>query len=298
MGDGVVARTHECDFPQDAAQIPPVTSSLIQTGLPSALIDKAVRASVTDAHTIYAIDEEALAGTTPDLVVAQSLCSVCAVDTATVERCSMPSAAAVASFDPTNLEEVLASIGDIAAVAGAGATGQAIVARLRSRLHRLTSLVTELEPPRVAVIEWPDPLYAPGHWVPEMVEAAGGINVFGTSGQASQPTTVAELAAAQPDVIVLAFCGYNLYETQARFKELTANPDFVEATRFARTFAVDASAYFSRPGPRLVDGIELLAWALHRCHPRLQPPVGRGAKLIEAGWADVASLPLSAAAPA
>lgn len=293
-----MARTHECDFPQEAARISPVTSSLVPTDTPSALIDKAVSASVADAHTIYAIDEEALAKAAPDLVVTQSLCSVCAVDTATVEKCSLPSGAAVASFDPTNLAEVLASIGDIATAAGAGATGRAIVARLRSRLHWVTSLVAYLEPPRVAVIEWPDPLYAPGHWVPEMVEAAGGINVFGATGQGSRRTTVAELAEARPDVVVLAFCGYNLYETQARFKELTASPDFVEATRFARTFAVDGSAYFSRPGPRLIDGIELLAWALHRHHPRLQPPVGRGAKLIEAGWADIASLPLAATASA
>ena len=290
-GDDIVAGTHECEFPLGTTPAPAVTSSLIGDGLPSALIDKAATTSVRDAHTIYSIDEHALGKAAPNLVITQSLCPGCAGDT--TESCALPSGAVVARFDPTSLEEVLVSIGDVATAAGVGDAGRSVVARLRSRLHWVSSLVADFEPPRVAVIGWPNPLYAPGHWIPDMVEAAGGISVFGTGGRPSRLSSVDELAKTRPDVVVLAFCGSSLYETQGRFKELTSDPDFIEATRFARTFAVDGSFFFSRPGPRLVDGIELLAWALHRCHPKLQPPVGRGAKLIEAGWADVASLPLA-----
>jgi iron complex transport system substrate-binding protein len=210
----------------------------------------------------------------------------------------MPPKSRVVSSDPHSLDEILTSIIEVAAAAGRAQEGRALAARLRSRLHWVTSIVTELDAPRVAVIEWPDPLHAPGHWVPEMVEVAGGINVLGGVERSTKPITLDDLAKARPDVIVAAFRGFSLYETQAHFKQLAADPGFAHVTRSARIFAVDGSAFLGRPGPRVVEGIELLAWSLHRPHPRLRPPVGRGAKLIEAGWVDVSSLPLSVPATA
>lgn len=293
-GQDLVARTHECDFPPEAEGVPAVTTDLIAGGLPASSIDAAVAQGVTDSHTIYELDEAALLQAGPDIVITQSLCGVCAVATEQVEAamCTMPDAAEVASTDPRDLEGVLEGIIEIGVAVGAESEGKAMAARFRSRLHWLASILEKRDALRVAVIEWPDPLYAPGHWVPDMVEAAGAIAVLGVAGKPSYRIELDDLAAARPEVIVLAFCGFDLYETQGRFRELTSHPGWPGAARHARVFAVDGSAYFSRPGPRLMDGIEILAWALHRPHAGLRPPVGRGAELIEAGWVDLASLPL------
>ena len=288
LDDSIVARSHECAHPS----APAVTSSAIDSTLPASAIDRAVT-SLNDAHTIYTLHSEALAKSAPDIVFTQDLCEVCAADRRAVEACSLPTGTQVHSSDPSSLDDVLDSIIDVAAAVGQAEKGRALAARLRSRLHWVDSVVADLDAPRVAVIEWPDPIFTAGHWVPEMVEAAGGISVFGTKGESSRPATMEELAAARPDVVVIAFCGFDLYEGQARFKELIAQPGFAESTRFARTFAMDGGAFFSAPGPGLVDGVELMAWSLHRPSDRLRPPVGRGAKLIEAGWVDVASLPVT-----
>lgn len=293
-GDDLVARTHECDHPEAARAVKPVTSDLLDRKLPAAEIDQAVTTGMRDEHTIYQLDAAALRSLEPDVVLTQSLCGVCAVPTTMVHEalCVMPAQAQIVSADPTTLEGVLASIIDIGTAIGEEAEARTLAARLRSRLNWIASTVEPLDRPRVAIIEWPDPLYAPGHWVPDMVEAAGGSNCFGASGEPSRRVTIDDLATARPDVIVLGFCGFNLYETQARFRELTANPKWERATRHAQIFAVDGSAFVSRPGPRVVEGVELLAWALHRPHPDMKPAVGAGAKLIEAGWVDLSALPV------
>ncbi len=293
-GPAVVARTHECDFPPDALSLPAVTSDVLPPGLPSAEIDAAVRESVADRHTIYRLDAERLRELAPDLVVTQATCPVCAVPPDVVEEavCTMPQAARVVTADPRTLEAVWQSIVDIAEAADAGTQGASLVGGIRRRLTRLAGYLEGRPRPRVAVIEWPKPPFAPGHWVPEMVEAAGGRNVLGTAAQPSRPVELAEVATGRPDLIVLAFCGFDLLESQARLRELSEHEGWREIARGARVVAVDGSAYFSRPGPRLADGIALLAWAMHRSHPELQPPPGRGAELIEAGWVDVAALPV------
>jgi iron complex transport system substrate-binding protein len=285
-GPDVVARSHECDHPDGVHRIPAVTSTTANGSLQVGLTDRGA-----DTHTAYAIDDAALVAAAPELVFTESLCPACAAG----GSCSLPPGSRVVGSDPTSLEEVLRTMIEVSAAAGKAAAGRSLVARLRSRLHWLTSVVAQLDAPRVAVIEWPNPLLAPGRWVPEMVEAAGGINVFGGPGDPSRRTTLEALAAARPEVVVAAFSGLDLYQTQSRFKELASDPVFARITRSARIFAIDGAAYFSRPGPRVIDGIELLAWAVHRPHPSLRPPVGRGAKLIEAGWIDVASLPLKVA---
>lgn len=297
-GDMVVARSHECDYPPEAVSVPVVTSSLGDASLPAALTDEAFAAAPHDPHGIFAVDATALAAAVPDVVIVGRQCPECSGDGGATGACAMPAGARVVVTDPRSLDGVLASMVDVAAIIGANAAGRELAAVNRSRLNWVASVVKDLAPPRVAVIEWADPMYSPGNWTPEIVEAAGGLNVFGEAGRHSRRSDPKELDAARPDVIVLAFCGFGLHETQARFREVTNDTTFVKATRFARTYAVDGSAFFSRPGPRLVAGVELMAWILHRPHDRLRPPVGRGARLIEAGWVDVASLPVLTNAPA
>ncbi len=298
-GGHVVGRTHECDYPPEVRHLPAVTADLLPPDQPSAAIDEAVRAGLADHHTIYRLDAERLRGLEPDVVVTQRTCPVCAVPAAEVEEalCVMPRAARIVATDPHELDEVWESIVDVAEAVDAGTQGASLVGRIRRRLARLDRLLAGRRQPRVAVVEWPDPPYAPGHWVPGMVSAAGGEPVFGEAGAPSRPADLAELRDAKPDLIVLAFCGFDLLETQGRMRELARHDGWIDVARGARVVAVDGSAYFSRPGPRLVEGIGLLAWAMHRAHPELQPHPGRGAELIEAGWVDLAALPVRTTAP-
>ncbi len=294
MGASVVARTHECDYPPEVRHLPAVTADVLPPGRSSAAIDEAVRAGLADRHTIYRLDADRLRELAPDVVVTQRTCPVCAVPAAAVDEvvCTMPRATRVVATNPRDLDGVWESIVDVAEAVDAGTQGASLVGRIRRRLSRLARLVAGRTRPRVAVVEWPDPPYAPGHWVPGMVSAAGGEPVFGEPGAPSRPAALAELREAKPDLIVLAFCGFDLLETQARMRELARHEGWIDVARGARVVAVDGSAYFSRPGPRLVEGIGLLAWAMHRPHPELQPHPGRGAELIEAGWVDLAALPV------
>ncbi len=289
-GPNVVGVTHECDTPPAAAGLPRLTSNLLPPKQSARTIDAAVTASVRDAHTIYHLDTAVLAELRPDVVVTQSLCDVCAVSIDAVDRvlCSMPATTRVVDSNPTTLGDVLDSITHIGAAVGAEVQSRHVVDRLWRRIEAVAAAIGSRPRPRVAVVEWPDPVFAPGHWIPGMVTAAGGINVIGTPGTASHRIPMETLVEARPDMIVLAFCGFGLHETQLRLRELAALDGWSDAVRHARLIAVDGSAFFSRPGPRLIDGIELLAWVLHRPH-QLRPPVRRGAELIEAGWVDVAS---------
>jgi iron complex transport system substrate-binding protein len=276
-GQQVVGVTHECDFPPEARELPVVTEDLLPTWLPAVEIDRAVAAGVRDRHTIYRLDEELLTALDPDVVVTQALCEVCAVPTRLVEQtvCSMPREARVVSSDPQDLEGIFASILEIGAVVGADDT-EAVLASLRDRLAQVRKLVEGLPQPRVAVLEWPDPPYAPGHWVPGMVQAAGGRSVLGSSGRPSRRMAWEEILDSRPDVVVLAFCGFDLAETLRRADEMEGEP-WRRLTESVDVMAVDGSAYFSRPGPRVVDGVELLAWLLHGVDDLRPPPRAVGA---------------------
>ncbi len=296
QGGSVVGRTHECDYPPEARHLPTVTSDALGPHRSSGAIDEAVRSGLADQHTIYRLDTDKLRELEPDVIVTQRTCPVCAVPADVVDEvaCMLPQAAKVVATDPHRLEDVWQSIADTAEAVDASTQGAALVGTIRKRLVRVAKYTSDRAQPRVAVIEWPDPPFAPGHWVPEMVAAAGGLSVFGEAGVPSRPAELGELQSAKPDVVILAFCGFNLLETQARLRELASHNGWIEVARGARVVAVDGSAYFSRPGPRLADGVSLLAWAMHRAHPELQPPPGRGAELIEAGWVDLAALPVRA----
>jgi iron complex transport system substrate-binding protein len=261
-GEDVVGVTFECDHPQEARGRRIVSTSALPEGLAPAAIDAAVRARIAAGEDLYHLDRGALAGLDADLVVTQDLCAVCAVDvsevTAALEH--LGCRAEVLTTDPQDLEGVLASILQVGAATGHEARARALVAGLRTRLAVVTAGVRGLPRPRTVVLEWTDPPFAPGHWVPEMVQHAGGDCVLGSTGERSVPTTWADVAAAAPDVVVSAPCGFGLEDSVRLAGELLAAGTLPEDIP---VWAVDANASFARPGPRLVDGIEALAGILH-----------------------------------
>jgi iron complex transport system substrate-binding protein len=263
LGDQVVGVTHECDWPPEAASRPPVTASLVETGdLTSAEIDRAVAVAAAEAKPLYAIDEETWAQVQADVVVAQELCDVCAVSAETARALDVE----VIDFSPTTLDHVLASIIGLGVRFGAEAAADELTGGMRSRLDRVRAALAEVETyPRVFISEWLEPPYAAGHWVPDMVEIARGTEVAGMSGEPSYRMRWSDVAALEPDVVLLAPCGFDLDRTLSEVVtlDLSANLLGTAARQESRVFAVDANANFSRPGPRLVDGVELLAYILH-----------------------------------
>jgi iron complex transport system substrate-binding protein len=263
LGDALVARTHECDHPAEVAGVAPVTRDLLPGGLSPAEIDGAVARSVADRHTIYALDEGALRAARPDVVLTQSTCAVCAVDRSAVDAACTMGDARVVSYDPATLPGILEGIHDVARALGRPEEGERLVDDLRGRLDAVAARADGRDRPRVAAVEWPDPLYAPGHWLPDLVEAAGGRSVFGASGARSVRSSVSDLCATRPDVVVLAFCGYDLATTERLAGELGEQPAWAPVRELGvPVVCVDGSAHFSRPGPRVVDGVERLAGLL------------------------------------
>jgi iron complex transport system substrate-binding protein len=261
LGDSVVAVTHECDYPPEASVKPHLTRSVIPEGLAPAEIDAAVRERTGRGKALYELDEAALRELDPDLIVTQAVCEVCAVSfddvRAVAER--LPSRPRVLSLDPATIGEVLADVPRLAEAAATPTAGARLAAEAADRLDRVRAAVEAAPRPRVAALEWLDPVFIGGHWVPQMIELAGGEDALGLPGEKSRTASWEEVAAGQPDVVVVMPCGYDL-DGSAQAAEAYREP---LAALGARVVAVDAAAYFSRPGPRLVDGVELLAWVLH-----------------------------------
>ena len=262
LGDSVVAVTHECDHPASVARLPKLTSSVIEEGLPPAEIDARVREVTAAGESLYGLDEARLAEVEPDLIVTQALCAVCAVSFDDVREVAarLPSSPAVISLDPETLDEVLDDLVRLADATGARGRGVRLRGELATRLDRVRGAVAGSPGPRVAALEWLDPVYAGGHWVPEMVALAGGEDVLGEPGRKSRVVGWEELAAAAPEVVVVMPCGLYAAEAAAHARE---QADRLRALGADRVVAVDAASSFSRPGPRLVDGVELLAHLLH-----------------------------------
>jgi iron complex transport system substrate-binding protein len=262
LGDSVVAVTHECDHPAAATALPRLTSSVIPEGLPPAEIDARVREVTARGDALYRLDEERLAPLAPDLIVTQALCAVCAVSyedvRAVAER--LPSNPRVISLDPETLDEVLADLHRLGEATGDPEGAGRVAASLRARLDSVGARVGGLPRSRVVALEWLDPVYAGGHWVPEMVALAGGEDVLGRTGQKSRVVSWDEVAAAAPQIVVAMPCGLYADEAAAQARE---HAERLRALGAERVFAVDAASSFSRPGPRLVDGVELLAHLLH-----------------------------------
>src|SRR4051812_10908393 len=261
LGDSVVAVTHECDYPPAAEGLPHLTRSVVPEGLSAAEIDSAVRERTSRGEALYELDTDTLADLDVELIVTQAVCEVCAVSFDDVRAIAeeLPTTPHVISLDPSTLGEVMADVPRLADAAEAPDAGDALVEEAAARLDAVKDAVAGATRPRVAALEWLDPVYVGGHWVPQMIELAGGEDALGMPGERSRVADWSEVELVRPDVIVSMPCGY--YVERAA-KETMDQRERLAALG-ARVFAVDAAAYFSRPGPGLVDGVELLGHLLH-----------------------------------
>jgi iron complex transport system substrate-binding protein len=278
LGDSVVGVTHECDYPEEAADLPHLTHSLIPDGLSAGEIDSAVRERTEGGGAIYELDADELRDLEPDLIVTQAVCEVCAVsfDDVTAVAGTIDPQPEVLSLDPTTLGEMIADIRRLAEAGHVPEEGERLIDDLSDRLDAIASVVADAEVrPTVVALEWLDPAYIGGHWVPQMIEHAGGIDLLGFAGEKSRVAEWSQIEALKPQIVITMPCGYDADRSAAEAYE---HADRITPLRAERVVAVDASSYFSRPGPRLVDGIELLA---HVLHPDLvgPPPVGRMVEL-------------------
>lgn len=278
----VAGVTHECDVPAATMPPPRVTASRIDAARSAGDVDRQVREAAASGNALFALDEATIRALRPSLLVTQGLCEVCAVSEGEVHRIAstLVPPARVVSLGASTLEEVLTSIETLALAVGAEDEGRELVAGLRARMRRVheTLKAARAPRPRVAVIEWTDPVFAAGHWVPDMVRRAGGIDALATPGEHSHPRSVASVRDAAPDVIVFAPCGYALDRGREEAHAILARDDWGWA-RTKRVVVMDGNAYTSRPGPRLVDGIEIMARLFNPgCFSPLDP--ARGAILV------------------
>jgi iron complex transport system substrate-binding protein len=262
LGDQVVAVTHECDYPPEAAAKPHLTRSLIPTGLSAGEIDAEVRRLTGEGRHLYELDEPALRGLDVDLIVTQAVCEVCAVsyDDVVAVAARLPTGPRVISLDPSDLDEVLADLPRLGEATGAPDRAAALREELGRRLGDVRAAVAGAPRPRVLALEWLDPPFIGGHWVPEMIEIAGGEDVLGAAGEKSRTAEWNELVASRPEVIIAMPCGWNASRARGEVEGRAADVGSIGAERI---WAVDAAASFSRPGPRLVEGTELIAHLLH-----------------------------------
>jgi iron complex transport system substrate-binding protein len=285
LGDDLVGVTDECDFPPEAVTKPVVSRSALPQGRIQSprQVDDAVRAAVGAGDPLYVLDTDLLRREQPDVILTQDLCRVCAVPSGQVQqaldRIGLPDAK-VLSLDPKTLDEVIGQIEVVGRLLDRADRGAEIAAGLRDRVAAVKATATTLPSVSVFALEWSDPPFAGGHWIPEMIELVGGVPVLAEKGQPSRETAWHEVRAAMPEVIVFMPCGYYLEEAEDEAASFLDHPEFADtpAARNGNVFAVDATSYFSRPGPRLVDGLEILAWAAHP-EAYATPPDGAIAKL-------------------
>jgi iron complex transport system substrate-binding protein len=269
LGEQLVGVSCDCDYPPEAQNKPVISTSALAIDVESSPVDvdAQVRRNVADSEPIYRLDRDLIRELRPDLILAQDLCRVCAVPSGHVTEAleKLGCRADVISLDPHSLEEVIEGIAQVADAADASIRGDRLVAQLRSRVEAVRSQTSGLKAIPTLALEWADPPFSGGHWLPEMVGVAGGRDVLGIERAPSRTCTWSEIADAAPDVIVFMPCGYGLNEAIAQAHGLSEIPEFATtpAARQGRVWAVDGSAYYSRPGPRLVDGLEILAWILH-----------------------------------
>jgi iron complex transport system substrate-binding protein len=272
LGEQVTAVTHECDFPAAALNLPKVTRDVIGPGLAPDEIDRAVRELTEQGRSIYELDEPGLRALRPDLIVTQALCSVCAVSVDDVRAIAerMDPVPEIVSLDPHTLGEVLGDVRTLAQATDSKDAGVDLVQDAAARIDRVRLAVKGAPRRRVAMLEWLDPVFVGGHWVPQLIEYAGGVDLLGLSGEPSETRSWEQVAASRPEVVVVAPCGYDV---ERGVSEARAYRDRLEALGAERIVIADASAWFSRPGPRLVEGLE---WLGHALHPELvpEPPDG------------------------
>jgi iron complex transport system substrate-binding protein len=260
--------SHECDFPEVANERPRVTHCPIhQSGLTSGEVDEWVRRTLREKGTIYTIDEPLLRKLRPDVILTQKLCDVCAVgfDTVAQLAATLPGPPRVVNLEPSSLAEIFENIRSVAEVCGVPDRAEGVLAGLSARVETVRRRAAQIEQrPRCFLVEWVDPLFCAGHWGPELVEIAGGSDPLGRKHERSVQISWAQVVDAQPEVMVLALCGYDVARARQDFELLQTYPGFesLPAARDGRVYAVDANALFARPGPRIVDSLELLAGIL------------------------------------
>jgi len=267
LGDQVVAVTHECDHPPQALSLPHITQDVLPGNLSAAEIDAAVRSRTEQGQAIYELDEDALRALEPDLIVTQALCPVCAVSYEDVVKLAakLPSKPKVISLDPHTFGETLGDIRTVAEATNRRERGIDLVGEIAARIDSVKLAVRMAVRPRVVALEWLDPVFVAGHWTPQLIELAGGEDLLGLPGERSITVSWDVVIAAAPEIVVVMPCGYNAPRAHLEAMEHAGALAGIGARRVV---AVNASAYFSRPGPRLIDGLELLA---HIFHPDLVP---------------------------
>ena len=270
LEDALVGITHECDYPPSVARLPKLTASRIShETMTSAEIDHAVRSQLDGHGSIYHLDEDELRALRPDLILTQELCDVCAVSYKTVEQAAARISEAdvrVVSLEPNTITDILANIQTVGQLTGREAEAERVVAALAARIDALAAAVADVERrPRTLMLEWLEPPFAPGHWVPEQVALAGGDHTFGRAGQPSVQTTAEEIRRYAPEVVVLIPCGFYKEDVLRALPGARLPEGFAElpAVRAGEVWTLDATSYFSRPGPRVVEGAEILARILH-----------------------------------
>ncbi|MGF1583341.1 MAG: cobalamin-binding protein [Gemmataceae bacterium] len=265
----LVGRSHECDYPLSVHTLPVCTEPKFDVEGNSLEIDKRVKSLLADATSVYRVHTDVLQELRPDVLVTQAQCEVCAVSLKDVERavCELlESQPKIVSLEPNALEDVWKDILSVATALGVDAKGVKLVNELQNRMQAIQNTTQSVSVrPTVACLEWLDPLMAAGNWIPELVEMAGGINLFGTAGVHSPWMKWEELVAKDPDVIVSLPCGFDLKRTESEMIPLTHHPEWnsLKAVREGRVFVTDGNQYFNRPGPRLVESLEILAELLH-----------------------------------
>lgn len=277
LGDDLIAVTHECDYPPAALELPRITRGTLPEGLTAAEIDAAVKQRALDGEALYELDTELLHDLEPELIVTQSLCKVCAVSEDDVRALAeeIESQPMVVSLDPHTVGEVLGDARTLAQVTDTKDEAVDLIRESSARIDRIRLAVRGAKRPRVAALEWLDPPYAAGHWTPQLIEYAGGDDVLGFAGEPSEERSWEEIARAEPDVVLLMPCGFS---AEIAHREAEMHREELERVGAGQIVAVDGSAYFSRPGPRIVDGLELLAGILH---PDLVPASEAEALIVD-----------------
>ena len=279
LGDRLVAVTHECDYPPEAAGLPVITRSAIDhAGKSSRDIHNHISNSIHGGSSIYTIDQDLLKQLDPDIILTQELCDVCAVSYDEVQKVVrlLQGERKILSLEPTSVGSILGSIEEVGQLAGVPDRAHEVVQQLRQRIDGVASVAhTAPAEPRVLALEWLDPPFVGGHWVPEMARLAGGTDNLGREGYPSFEISWDDVADYDPQVVVLMPCGFNLERTLEELHRAALPPEWhrLTAVRSGQVYAVDGSGYYNRPGPRIVDGLEMLAEIIHpELFPRKGPP--------------------------
>ena len=267
--DRLVAVSHECDFPESVRSLPRATECLLDPGgLSSSEIDGRVREELKTRGAIYAIDRELLERLQPNLILTQQVCDVCAIGYGSVAElaANLKPRPEVLNLQPISLGDILRDIGRVAQICGIEQRGHAVIAALEGRIESVRQRVRNIRPrPGCFVMEWADPIFCSGHWGPELVELAGGEELLGDKHQSSRQVSWEDVLAAQPEIMVLALCGYDVERARRDYELARRLPRFyaLPAVQTGQVYLADANSYFTRPGPRIVDTLEILAGILH-----------------------------------